>query len=79
MGQKLGEEVARAEVAAPRFTAKKGGIIPPKRKSVKKIIGIEIAQSVSSLLRLCCLSSNSPEDPSINTNSNSCPKMEKQN
>lgn len=55
MGQRLDEQLAGAGAGvAPRFTTKKGGVIPAKKKLVKKMIFIELIQSLSLLLHFCC-------------------------
>ncbi len=41
----MGEKMAGAEVA-PRFKSKKGGVIPPKRRLVKRMMFDSILQSI---------------------------------
>ncbi|KAB1202397.1 hypothetical protein CJ030_MR8G020194 [Morella rubra] len=45
----MGKKMAGDELG-PRFTPKKGGVIPPKRKSVKRMMFESIIKSIASLL-----------------------------
>jgi hypothetical protein len=58
----MGEKMAGAEVA-PRFKSKKGGVIPPKRRLVKRMMFDSILKFIATLL--CPHRHPSPSDIGI--------------
>ncbi|XWS66978.1 hypothetical protein CRYUN_Cryun05aG0246900 [Craigia yunnanensis] len=50
----LVEELGGGAGKAPRFRVKKWGVIPPKRRSVKRMMFDKFVESVSSVFHACC-------------------------
>ncbi|EOY16475.1 hypothetical protein QQP08_023793 [Theobroma cacao] len=58
MEQSLVEELGGGAEKQPRFKVKKGGVIPPKRRSVKIMMFDKLVKSVSSVFHACCHSAS---------------------
>ncbi|XVE95573.1 hypothetical protein REPUB_Repub02eG0109900 [Reevesia pubescens] len=50
----LVEELGGEAEKAPRFTVKKWGVIPPKRRSVKRMMIDKFIESVTFVFHACC-------------------------
>ncbi|XWS25066.1 hypothetical protein CRYUN_Cryun27aG0039100 [Craigia yunnanensis] len=50
----LVEELGGGAEKAPRFKVKKWGVIPPKRRSVKRMMFDKFVESVFSVFHACC-------------------------
>jgi hypothetical protein len=74
MEQSMGEKMVGADVAPP-FKPKKGGVIPPKRRSVKRMMFDSILQSIATLL--CPHRHPSPSDIRIISPPNKSPENAK--